>query len=380
MKRKIAVITGSRSEYGILKPVMKELISNKNLKMYLIVTGMHLSKKHGYSIKEILNDGFFINYKFQMMPQGNTSYDMLKAFSKGIEQFGKIFKKVNPDIVLILGDRDEIFAAAIASSHMHIPLAHIHGGDRTKGGIDEYNRHAITKISNIHFAASKESFSRIIKLGEAPKFVFNTGSPSIDGIFQNDIPSKFEMQKKYGLLFTGQDVLLVFHPVTTEKQNGLKTIRNMLFVLKKLKLNVIAIAPNSDAGSFEIFKELSNFSNNYEHCKLFANLPRNDYLSLLQNCSILIGNSSSGMIEAGYFKIQVINIGIRQDKREHSTNVTNISNSKRLIQKELKRALNFKKPFKKSTIYGKGKASKKIVKILETIPLDKKLIQKQITY
>ena len=161
MKRKIAVITGSRSEYGILKPVMKELISNKNLKMYLIVTGMHLSKKHGYSIKEILNDGFFINYKFQMMPQGNTSYDMLKAFSKGIEQFGKIFKKVNPDIVLILGDRDEIFAAAIASSHMHIPLAHIHGGDRTKGGIDEYNRHAITKISNIHFAASKESKKRI---------------------------------------------------------------------------------------------------------------------------------------------------------------------------------------------------------------------------
>ena len=381
-KRKICVTTGTRAEYGLLKPVLDKISKNKKLELYLIVTGMHLSRKHGYTINEIIKDGFKIDFKINMIPEGNTSYFMANALGKGIIEFSKIFKKLRPDINLILGDRGEAFASALAASHMNIPNAHIHGGDRTMAGIDEYIRHATTKISNLHFAATKESKQRIIQLGENPKYVFFTGSPGIDQIKNNHISSKAELEKKYNFKITGNEIILLQHSVTTQIQSSKKQINNTLKAIKKLKIPTICISPNSDAGNFEIFQSLKKANNTSSFINLYPNMPRNDFLGLLQHCGVLVGNSSSGIIEASYFKIPVVNIGIRQKNREKGNNVIDVNDDSNLIYMTIKKILNSKSKQRRKTeyIYGNGTASKKIIKVLETISLTDELIQKQITY
>lgn len=383
MKRKIAVVTGTRAEYGLLKPVIEQIIKSKKLNLYLIVTGMHLSKKHGKTINEIKNDGFKIYTTIDMIPKGDSNYDMCISLGKGIIEFSKLYHKLKPDINLILGDRDEVFASAVAASHMNIPIAHIHGGDKSKGGVDEYNRHAITKISNIHFAATKKSKERIIKMGEDPAYVYLTGSPGIDDIINNKITRKTELEKKYQIKFTGKEIVLIQHPVSTQSELSNKQISTTLNVIAKLNMPTIAIAPNSDAGNKAIFNNLSKYSKKFPFIKVFRNLPRRDYLGLLKNCSILIGNSSSGIIEASYFNTPVVNIGIRQMGRERNENVIDvISENENLIHNVMMKALRRKKKMikLKKNIYGDGKSAKKIIHYLETIKISSKLIQKQIHY
>ena len=381
-KRKIAVVTGTRAEYGLLKPVLYEILNSKKLELILIVTGMHLSRKHGLSINEIKKDGFKIFKSIPILPKDNSKFSMSVTLGKGIIEFSKIYEKLKPDINLILGDRDEILASALTASHLSIPIAHIHGGDKTKGGIDENNRHAITKLSNIHFAATQKSKRRIIRMGENPKYVFFTGSPGIDDIFKKQISSKKILEKKYAVDFSKKIALLVQHPVTTQTGLSRKQIQSTLNALAENKIPVIAIAPNSDAGHKEIFDELEKFTRKYSFMKSFPTIPRYDYLGFLQNSSFLIGNSSSGIIEGSYFDIPVINLGIRQEKRESGTNILNIADfDTRKISKTIKNVINSSLKFKTSKpIYGNGTASKKITKHLETIKIDDNLIQKQIFY
>jgi len=302
--------------------------------------------------------------------------------AKGIEQFSKIFRKIPPDINLVLGDRDEMLASSIAAYHMNIPNAHIHGGDKSKGGIDEYTRHAITKISNIHFAATKKSYARIIKMGEEPKYVFHTGSPSIDEVLTNKITSKIALEKKYGGKLIGNEIVLLYHPVTTQSELSGKHIENILKSVVKFKKPIIAIGPNSDAGSKIIRKKLFEYSQKYNFIKLYNNFSHSDFLGLLNNVGILIGNSSAGIIEASYFTIPVVNIGIRQSGREQGKNVINTNETPINISRAISYAIKKKThgQLTKVSIYGNGMSSKKIVSILEKIKLDKKLIQKQIIY
>ena len=382
MNRKITVTTGTRSEYGILRPLIKQIISSKHLKLYLIVCGMHLSRKHGFTINEIKKDHIPISSIVEMIPKQDTNFEMSLAVGRGIIGFSKAFKKIKPDINLILGDRDEALASAISAYHMNIPNAHIHGGDKTKAGIDEYNRHALTKISNIHFAGSKKSMQRILKMGEKKKYVFHTGSPSIDEISQNKITKKSVLEKKYKIKLDGNEILLLQHPVTSQISSSKKQITNTLNALSKFETNIITIAPNSDAGSKAIYSKLKSFSKNNSNMKLFPNLPRNDYLSFLSHCGVLVGNSSSGFIEGSYFKIPVVNIGIRQNLREGGSNIIFVKDfSEAEIHKAVKRALqkNILKT-KKPNLYGIGNASKKITKMLEEIKITDELIQKQIDY
>lgn len=377
------VTTGARSEYGILRPILKEITNSKKLELYLIVTGMHLSKRFGFTINEIKKDGFTICDTVNMISGRDTLYDMSVSLGRGIISFSKIFRNLKPDINLVLGDRDEMFASAIAAYHMNIPNAHIHGGDKSQGGIDEYARHAITKISNIHFTASKGSFNRVLKMGENPKYVFNTGSPSIDEIIDLKITSKNELEKKYDLNFTGNEILMIYHPVTTETELTERHIKPLLDAIVKLEKPTIAIAPNSDAGNRIIFKYLKSYSKKHEFIKTFASIPRNDYLSMIKNCGVLVGNSSSGIIEAGYFRTPVINLGIRQKGRERGSNVIDVENiTKQSIYNAIEIGFKLKKNnhYTNEFIYGRGRASKKIVRHLETIPLNKELMQKQISY
>lgn len=383
MKRKITAITGSRSEYGILKPVLKAISESKKLELYLIVVGMHLSKKHGMTINEIKKDGFKIFKTISMIPKNDSNFYMSLELGKGVIELSKIFKKIKPDINLILGDRDEMLASALAASHMNIPNAHIHGGDKSMGGIDEYNRHAITKISNIHFPATIKSKARILKMGESPKNVFLTGSPSIDAIVSKNITQKKTLEKKYSCDNLENYILLIQHPVTTEPNLSEFQINSILQSIRKLKQPTFAISPNSDAGNKKIFELLIKFAKKYPFIKLYPNIPRNDFLGIIQNCGALVGNSSSGMIEASYFNTPVVNIGIRQKDRERGANVINVENVKSdLILRAIKKATKIKKEkkLKKCKIYGNGKASNKIVRILEKIQLNNELIQKQIFY
>ncbi len=383
MKRKISVTTGSRSEYGILRSVLDEIIISKNLDLILIVSGMHLSKKFGLTLNEIKKDGFRIDAKIDMIPKGNSTFHMAQALGNGVLGFSRVFMKLKPNINLVLGDRDEAYASAIAASHMNIPNAHIHGGDKSKAGIDEYNRHAITKISNIHFAATKKSKERIIRMGEDPRYVFYTGSPSKDEIMKGKITSKENLKKKYGLNFDGNEIILLQHPVTTESKMSHFQIRNTLKAIVKTKKNTIAIAPNSDAGNNEIFKNLQEFSQKYKFVKMYKNLSREDYLGVLKNGGILVGNSSSGIIESSYFGLPVVNIGIRQKDRERSENVIDTKDdSTQSIYLNILKAFKLKeRKFKvKKFPYGRDITAKKIISILEKISIDKDLIQKQIHY
>tara|TARA_B100002049_G_scaffold58702_1_gene42121 strand:+ start:411 stop:1556 length:1146 start_codon:yes stop_codon:yes gene_type:complete len=381
MKQKISITTGTRSEYGILRELIKEISKSKKLELYLLVTGMHLSKKFGYTINEIKKDKIPIHAKIKMIPSGNTPYDMSISLGKGIVGFSKILKKIKPDLNIVLGDRDEALASALAASHMNIPNAHIHGGEISQG-IDEYNRHAITKISNIHFAATKKSKERIIKMGENRRNVILTGSPSIDEIKMSKFSSKHELEKKYLVDLDRPLFLLIQHPVTTEFEKSGLQIKMTLDALSKLKNQTIAILPNSDAGNQQIINQLRIFSKKCNFLKVFPNLPRNDYLGFLRHCSALIGNSSSGLIEGSYLHTPVVNIGIRQLGREKDVNVIDVPIfSKLLILNALKKSLKKKnKKIKNSSIYGTGNASKKIVQYLETIPINPQMIQKKLVY
>lgn len=380
MKKKIVITTGTRADYGFLVPLLKQISKTSDLEYYLIVTGMHLSRKYGYTINQILKDNFKIYAKVNSSPSGNTTYHMSKALGNSVVSFSKIFYKLKPDMNIIFGDRDEQLASGLAAYHMNILNIHIHGGD-VSGGIDEYNRHAMTKISNVHFAASKGSYKKIIKMGENPSKVFFTGSTAIDSMKQ--IPSKKYLESKLKLKIIGNEILLLFHPMTTESKESEKQITNILNAVIKLKNQTIAIMPNNDAGNYEIRQKLTEYSKKYNFIKLFPSLERNDFLSLLKYSGLLLGNSSSGFIEGSYFSIPVLNIGTRQNNREGGNNIIEIKKfDTNLIYNKMISALKTKNKriLKQTGVYGNGHAAEKITKIISSIKLDNNSIKKELEY
>ena len=379
MKRKILVTTGTRAEYGILRSLLYEIVHNPKLQLILVVTGTHLSKKYGYTINEIKKDGFKINYKFSSIPKNDDNFSMSIQLGKSVVRFSEIFKKFKPDINILIGDRDEILASSLAASHMNIINAHIAGGD-ISGGLDEYNRHAITKLSNIHFPATKKSKQRILQMGETPKNVFHFGSLNIDEVKNNLIANKKILKEKYDLPLNGDEILLLQHSTTTETKHAKTQISTTLQALNKFNLPIIAISPNSDAGSKQISDYLLKYAQSHKNFRFFTTFPRSEFLCLLNNCKILVGNSSSGIIEASYFDIPIVNIGNRQLNREQGKNIFNVSKfDKNDIFNVISKAMKYKKS-KNNFVYGHVNTAKKIAKILETIRLNDELIQKQITY
>ena len=379
--KKICAVISSRANYSSIKSVLESVSKNKNLTLQIVVGASALIDRFGSVIDLIKKDGFKISASFNMLQKGNSKHLVSRAIGKAVVEFSNFFNKIQPDINVILGDRDEMLASAISAYHMNIPNAHIHGGDRS-GGIDEYTRHAITKISNIHFATSQKSKERILRMGENAKYVFFTGSPAVDEVKNNKITDKKTLESKYGFKFSGNEILFLQHPVTTQIESTKNQITNSLKAIQMINQPTITIAPNSDAGNNVIFKHLAAFSKSHTSFMLFKSLPRSDYLGMLKNCKVLVGNSSSGIIESSYFKIPVVNIGIRQKNREKGSNVLNAEdNSVVSIHNKLVKALKMKKQYlSTASIYGDGNAAKKIVKHLETIKLNHILIEKQISY
>ncbi len=368
--RKICVVTGTRAEYSLLKRTMLKI--KGDLRLQVVATGMHLMEELGSTYRIIEQDGFCIDAKVHME---DTS--MAGSIAKGITGLSAAFRDLNPDIVLILGDRIEPLAAAIAAAYQRRVIAHIHGGD-VSGGLDEYNRHAITKFSHIHMAVSKRSMERIIRLGERREHVFNVGSPGLENTLL-EAPSD-EFRHKLGI-GEGEYILLVQHPVTTQAADAGRQFQESLAAARGSGKRIVVIYPNSDEGSSQILRIIEEAQKRKEVIA-FKNLEVREYLTLMRNAACLLGNSSSGILEAPSYRLPVVNVGNRQDGREKAINVIDAGYGRQEISDAIMKATSrsFRESLKKmKNPYGDGKASDRIVEILSGIET-KGMIEKRITY
>ena len=382
MKR-IAVVTGTRAEYGVLYPVLKAIEAHPELTLSLVVTGMHLSHEFGYTVQEIEKDGFNIEAKVDMLLSSDTPGAMAKSLGLGVIGLTQTWEQLNPDTILLLGDRIEPFAAAIAGAYMNIIVAHISGGDITRGGLDEYARHAITKLVHIHFATTEKSAERIVRMGEDEWRVHVVGSPALDTILNKPLLSSTSVAKKLGLDLTRPLILVAQHPVTTQIDEAPKQIRETLEAIVELGYLTILIYPNSDAGGRRMIQVTKQFEH-YPFIKTFKSLPRKQYLSLMKVAAVLVGNSSSGIVEAPSFGLPAVNIGIRQEGRERGRNVIDVGHRRSEILRAVEKALTDKEFLaevkKCGSPYGDGKTGPRIAEILGEIEVTPPLLQKRITY
>lgn len=372
-------MTATRADYPRVKSVLREITSRPNLELRLIVTGMHLLKEFGHTVDNIEKDGFPIAERVPMYVEDDSPYGMAKSFSKAADGMADALKRINPDLFLITVDRVETLAAASVGLLMNLPMAHIQGGEVT-GTVDESIRHAVTKMSHIHFPASKDAGERIIKMGEDPQHVHTVGCPYMDIIRTLDYKSISYLADKYRFDPNKPVVLFTQHAVTTEYGKGVDQMKLTIDALSQFpELQIVALYSNADAGGRAIIELMTK----NPQFRIFPNIVEDDYLSLMKVAAFMIGNSSAGIREAPSFSLPAINIGTRQNGRERSTNVIDIPHDQEAIVQAIRKALDpeFKSSLK--TIvnpYGDGYSAKRIVDLLENYSLDQKLIQKVIYY
>lgn len=380
MKRKILIVTERRADYSKFRPVIKEIEKSKKLDYFLIVTGSHLLKEHGNTINEIKNDKFKITSTFEMYPKirKDTGAEMVVSLGTAMIKLSKIIEKINPDIILSGFDIGANFAVAVAGAHMNKVVAHMEGGEVT-GTIDESIRHATTKFSHIHFTTNKQATIRLIKLGENPKHIFTVGNPSLDSIKNIPKISKNELENEFKIDLDKPFVIIMQHTVTTETEKGEKNMLQTLEAISELEIQAIVIHGNADFGSKKISKIIQK-----SNIRQYKTLSFSKYVNLLKYSTALVGNSSSGKMEAPFLKIPSINIGTRQSGRPKTISVIDVSYDKNKIKKAITKIIKDKKFLQKikqqKNIYGNGNSSKKIVRTLETIDLNKIPIQKKLTY
>jgi GDP/UDP-N,N'-diacetylbacillosamine 2-epimerase (hydrolysing) len=378
--RKIAIITGSRGEYGYIKPVIKEIEKDPALDYFLIVTNMHLLNEFGYSFEEIEEDKLKIGGRIFNTFDGYNPLTMTKSLGVFLMQLPEFLDRTKPDIILTAGDRGEQLMAAIAGAYMYIPVAHIQAGE-ISGNIDGTTRHAITKFAHLHFCANKEFGQRVKMMGEQDFRIFITGAPQLDEMVEGRATPKEELLKKYNLTEKKQKFLLVQHPVTEEYGTETQHMEETLKAVLSFDAEVVAIFPNSDAGNKEIKSTIEKYYN--QNFRVFRSIPRQDYIGIMKLSNVIVGNSSSAIIEAPIFKLPAVNIGSRQQGRVQSINVINIGYKKEEIKKAIEKALSpdFKAKLKDcQSYYGDGRASEKIVKILKNVEINDKLLNKKLTY
>lgn len=371
--KKICVVTGTRAEYGLLYWFLKEIESDKELQLQVIVTGMHLSPEFGLTYKEIEKE-FKINKKIEMLLSSDTSVGISKSMGLAQISFAESYDELKPDIVIVLGDRYEIFSATSAAMIARIPIAHIHGGEKTEGAFDESIRHSITKMSHLHFTATNEYKNRVIQLGEHPSRVFNVGGMGIENIKRFKLLSKDEFEKLIEFKLNIKNILVTFHPVTLENSTAKEQFQQLLDAIDELEdTNIIFTKANSDTDGRVINQMIDEYvTKNFQKSVQFTSLGQLRYLSALQYVDAVVGNSSSGLAEAPSFKIGTINIGDRQKGRIKASSVIDCEPNKDSILKSFEKL--YSKEFQNSLInvknpYGDGCASKKIVEILKNVDL-----------
>lgn len=383
MKRKICIITGSRAEYGHLYWIIKGIHDDPLLELQLVAACMHLSPEFGLTVREIEKDGFPIAERVEMLLSSDTETAIATSIGLGMIGFAKAYERLMPDIIVVLGDRFEIHAAVSAALPFRIPVAHIHGGESTEGAIDELMRHAITKMSHIHFTATEDCRKRVIQMGELPENVFCFGAPGLDHIHKLKLMNEDELSDMFGIPYGRKIGIVTYHPVTLEKNTSEVHISELLEAVQKFPdIFWIFTMSNADTSGRIIGRMIEDFLNkNPDRGKLFASLGQLRYLSLMKYASIMVGNSSSGIIETPSFNLPVVNIGERQLGRIRAINVIDVPEcNEKYITGAIHKALSaeFKNSLKDMrNPYGDGNASDRIIEKLKNLRLGEQLIKKK---
>lgn len=377
--KKIAVVTATRAEYGLLRPLIFRLRDEKAFELQLLVTGMHLSQKYGNTQSEIEKDGIEIFKKISILEDGNTAYDISVTMANAVCGFAQYFRDEKPDVVIVLGDRTEILGVCCAAVNENIPIVHLHGGELTEGAVDDCIRHAVTKMSYLHFPATEVYRKRIIQMGESPDRVFNVGALGVENILHTELLSYERLCSETGIPFGRKFVVVTFHPVTQELGEEVCQTKELIAAMREKKEFFYLITKaNADAGGENVNQLLQQFSDRSGNVKLVSSLGMVRYLSALRYSEFVLGNSSSGIIEAPAFGIPTVNIGERQKGRLMGNTVICCKPHKDDIIAAMERAAKAER--KKSSLYGDGDTSSKITAVLKDFLLNEKIDLKKHFY
>lgn len=377
--RTIGVVTTGRADYGIYLPVLRAIAAEPTLHLKLFVTGMHLSPEFGLTVRAIEEDGFPIAERVEALLSSDSPAGIATSMGLGVQGFAMAFSRTRPDLLLVLGDRFEMHAAALAALPFKIPVAHIHGGEVTRGAIDESLRHSLTKLSHLHFVTTLEYRRRVIQLGEEPWRVTVCGAPSLDNLREIELLSRDDFHSRFGIDLQPETLLITYHPVTLEYERTGEQVENLLAALEQTGLPLLFTQANADTHGREINARIRKFSAKNPLAAVVDNLGTQGYFSAMSLAAAMVGNSSSGIIEAASFGLPVVNIGTRQQGRMHGPNVTDTSYSTDAILTGIRRAtdpVNRRSLGKIPNPYGDGRAAPLIVEQLASVELDDRLLLK----
>jgi len=374
MRRKICVVTGTRAEYGCLRWVMEGIRGSPGLELQLIATGMHLSPEFGLTYRDIERDGFVIDRKVEMLLSSDTPAGVTKSMGLGLIGFGEALLQLRPDLMLILGDRFEIFSAAAAATIACIPVAHAHGGETTEGAFDEAIRHSVTKMSHLHFVAAEEYRKRVIQLGEDPKRVFTVGGLGIDNILKLPLLERADLENALGFALGRSNLLITLHPATLDDATSGEHMKELLCALESLQdTHLIFTMPNADTGGRVLIEMIQRFVAGHAKARAYASLGQLRYLSCIRHVDGVVGNSSSGLTEVPSFSKGTVNIGDRQRGRLKASSVIDCDPDRRSISAALQRLYSPDFQAILKTVrnpYGQGGASDRVVQVLRDHPLE----------
>lgn len=370
--RTIGVVSAGRADYAICLPVLRRIQADSNLRLHLIISGMHLSPEFGLTVDSIVADGFEIGDRVEMLLSSDTPEGIAKSMGLGTIGFAQLFARFRPDILVVLADRFEMHAAALAALPFRIPVAHIEGGDLTEGAIDDALRHCITKLSHLHFVSTEDYARRVVQLGEEPWRVTVSGAPSLDNLKSLKLLAGDELERKYGISLQPPPLLVTFHPVTLEYEHTHQQISELVAALETFDIPIIFTMPNADTSGRIITQAIREFVSGHPSTRFVENLGTRDYLSMMAHAGVMVGNSSSGIIEAPSLGLPVVNIGTRQHGRTRAANVVDVGYGREDIIYGINKAL--QRAFRRSlrnlvNPYGTGDAAATIVERLKTVPL-----------
>ncbi len=374
--RRVCYISGTRADFGLMKSSLMQISDSKDLHLSVIATGMHLFEQYGHTLTEVQSCGFETHVVNVEETEASRKGMSLEVASQ-LTGFTQVLDELNPDVLLLLGDRGEMLAGAIAALYLNIPVVHIHGGERS-GTVDELIRHALSKLSHFHFVATEESRTRLIKMGESEERVFVTGAPGLDEILGMDIPTKDVLMERLNIPDGSTLVSMVYHPVVQNAESAGEEVQKILDALPS-DCNQVILMPNSDAGGYAIRERVKKHAESHNHVFVVNHLERELYLSLVKNSDVLVGNSSSGIIEAASFGTPVVNVGERQNNRERNTNTIDVITDTLAIKGAITDCLEGGR-FDCVNRYGDGHAGAIMVQLLETLVIDDSTTRKSNAY
>ena len=376
-KRHICYVSGTRADFGLMRSTLARIQASPDMALSVVATGMHLDPLYGHTVDEIAKAGFELAATVEVPPDPPSGATMARHIGIITTGLVDVFERIRPDLVLLLGDRGEMLAAAIAAIHLNLPIVHIAGGDRS-GTVDEPVRHAISKLAHFHLTSTEASRERLVRMGEHPDRVLILGTPSLDDIVDADVASREAVARELGLAPDRPFALMVFHPVLQDAENAGRESAAILAALEQAKLQTVALMPNSDAGSEAIRQALEDASAR-DGFVLRTHLPRETYLSVLAHADLMIGNSSSGIVEAASFGTPVVNVGPRQQLRERNANVSDVGCDAAEIGTAIERALAHGR-LAPGNVYGDGRSGERICRFLETVELGPEILRKVNAY